>query len=106
MLSDMQFIMVLKQILQSPGDTAPLSTFGETNLIINECFKRVFFFTSWQDINFIAFPVYFFSDYKCYMDLVRNRPGHNVFPSMFVLSVHISVLYITGSSHQLLDPVQ
>ena len=73
MLSDMQFITVQKEILQSPGDTAPLTTFGQTNLIINECFKLVFLFTSWQDINFIALPFYFFSGYKWYMDLVRRR---------------------------------
>lgn len=63
MLPDMQFIMVLKQILQSPGDTVPLSTFVGTNLIISECFRLVFLFTSWQDINFTALPIDFCSDH-------------------------------------------
>lgn len=60
---DMQFIMVLKEILQSPGDTGPLSTFVETNLIINKPFILIFLFTSWQDINFTALPIYFCSDH-------------------------------------------
>lgn len=63
MSPDMQFIMVLKEILQSPGDMGPLSTFVGTNLIINEHFTLVFLFTSWQDINFTALPIYFCSDH-------------------------------------------